>query len=153
MAWITFEELTYETDRVGKSGKKYDCYLMKGIKKGYDGTPDEPYEKVFFENSATTVIEKGVARPNISIVQFLQKGVNPGDMIAIKNVRKQGKWEIESIENKTASKGGFVVDYEPLSDAEAMQLQSQQMQPEIDPTRPAAPATPRMAPLNYQPAV
>jgi len=127
--------------------------VMKGIKKGYDNAPDEPYEKVFFDNSATTVIEKGVARPGISIVQFLQKACKPGDTICIKNVRKQGRWELESIENKTTSKGGFAVDYEPLSNEEAALMQSQQMQPVADPTRPAAPVTPRMAPLNYQPAV
>ena len=152
MAWIIYEGLDFETGRTGKSGKKYDCYVMRGIKKGFPPEPDAPYEKVFFENSATTIIEKGVARPNVSIVSFLQKGCKPGDMISINNVRKQGRWEVESIENKTTSKGKTAVDYTPLGDDELATLRDQQMPAEYDPTRPAAPATPQMAPLNYNPA-
>lgn len=152
MAWIVYEGLEYETDRVSKAGKKYDCYVMKGTKKLYpDG--EEPYAKVFFDNSSTTIIEKGVARPNISVVQFLQKGCNPGDLLVIKNVRRGGKWELESIENRTTNRGGGTVnDYEPLSKEELNDMQNKMMGYESDPTRPAAPTTPQMAPINYNPA-
>jgi hypothetical protein len=152
MPWITFESIEHEKDRVSKTGKKYDCYVLHGTKKGYNGAPDEAYEKIFFDNSATCIIEKGVSRPNISVVQFLQKGVNPGDMLVIKNTKRQGRWELDSIENLTTSRGGSASDYAPITPEELNKLQGMQMQTIADPTRPAAPATPMMAPLNYQPA-
>ena len=152
MPWIIFDSIDFEQNRKSKAGKPYDCYVLRGIKKGFDGAADEPYEKIFFENSATSIIEKGVVRPNVSIVQFLQKGCNPGDTISIKNVRRSGRWELESIENKTAAKSGTAADYEPLTNEQLEQLRSMQMPAMSDPTRPAAPATPMMAPINYTPA-
>lgn len=153
MAWITFESIDFEEGRTSKTGKKYDCYVMRGTKKGFDGVADAPYEKIFFDNSATNIIEKGVVRPGVSIVQFLQKACNPGDVISLKNVRRGGKWELESIENKTTSRGGGAADYEPLTNEELTMLRNAQMPAMSDPTRPAAPVTPLMAPINYTPAV
>jgi hypothetical protein len=153
MPWVTFNSIEFEEGRTSKSGKKYDCYVLRGMRKGFPPDVDAPYEKVFFDNSSVTIIEKGVARPGISVVQFLQKGCKPGDMLSLKNVRRGATWELESIENKTTSRGGGAKDYEPLSDEEASAAYAMQMQPMTDPSRPAAPRTPQMAPLNYTPAM
>lgn len=153
MPWITFNSIELEKDRVSKTGKKYDCYVMRGTKKGFPPAEDEPYEKIFFDNSTAPILERGVLRPGISIVSFLQHGCKPGDMIKIKNVRRGATWEIESIENMTTSKGGAAKEYTPMTDEEADEAYAQQMPAMTDATRPQAPRTPQMAPLNYQPAV
>ena len=153
MPWITFNSIEFDKDRVSKAGKKYDCYVLRGTKKGFSPAEDEPYEKIFFENSTAPILEKGVLRQGISIVSWLTNAVKPGDMIKIKNVRRGANWEIESLENITTSKGGNAKEYTEMSDDEVAEAHSRQMPAMTDATRPQAPRTPQMAPLDYQPAM
>lgn len=111
--WIVFDSITRHDDLVSsKTGNTYTGYVLKGTKKGFQGEPDAPYEKVFFDTQATTVIEKGVSRPGKSVVQFFQKACKPGDTIIIKNERDGKNWRIVSVENIA----GKVPTYEPLPD-------------------------------------
>jgi len=146
MAWITFESIEFNPKCVSKKGTTFAGYVMKGVKRGFDGAADEPYSKFFFDNSATTVIEKGIERPNVSIVQFLQKACASGDTLVFKNVRRGGKWELESVENRTLT--NTASDYEPLTDEELLIMRNKM--PVMDvPNDPTRPATPQMGRVNH----
>lgn len=129
MAWVVYEKLEFEPELTGRSGKKYSGWKLYGLKKGYGSMPDMPYEKTLFDNSTTTVIEKGVKRPNLSIVEFIKKACKPGDLIDIKNQRRGQFWEIVSIENIAGK--NTTGTYEPLTDEQADRLRSQQELEEI----------------------
>jgi hypothetical protein len=146
MAWIKFEKIEFKDNLKSKAGTPYSAHVLTGIKKGYDGAPDEPYQKTLFENVPTTVIESGVERPGISIVSFFSKGCLPGDTVIIKNVRRAKGWEIASVENLRLSRGPAAKEYTPLTDDEKTAV----VEEYADVTRPS---TPQMAPLNYKPAV
>ena len=82
------------------------------------------YEKILFDNTATTVIEKGIERPNCSIVQFFQKACSPGDIVIMKFVRRGGNmWDIASVEKLGESRN--LPTYEPLTEEQAKALKSQ----------------------------
>lgn len=141
MAWVKFEGIEFNEKCVGRSGKPFSAYVVTGTKMGSEdfGTKDEPFKKYFFENSAVTVIEKGIERPGMSAVQFFQKACNPGDTIIFKNVRRNGKWDLVSIENRAMTNSAS--DYEPLSDDELLAMRNRMpvMNVPSDPTRPATP--------------
>lgn len=127
MAWITFERLEYDPAMVSRTtGKTYAGYRLQGIKRGYGNMPDAPYEKVLFDNTTATVIEKGVKRPGMSVIEFIKKAVQPGDTIDMKQQRRGQFWEITTIENITNK----TPTYEPLSDSEAERLRLSQELPE-----------------------
>ena len=151
MAWITFESIEKKDDLVSKAGNKYSAWVLRGTKRGYKADPDTQYEKILFENRAVTVIEKGIERPGISIVQFFLNGCKPGDLVILKSVQKNGRWEIESVENRAYTNAA--ADYEPLDAAEINAMKAAAPQMVADPTRPAAPKTPFMAPVKYAPAM
>ena len=108
--WIIFDKIEERNDLVSKAGKNYTGFILSGTKKGFEGTADEPYEKVFFDTQTATVIEKGVSRPGKSIVQFFQKACKAGDMLVIRNEKDGKNWRIVSIENISGKKPS----YEPL---------------------------------------
>lgn len=117
--WFQFESLSYEEGRTGKTGTKYNAWVMRGLKKGFGGDPDTPYEKVLFDNVASTIIEHGIARPNQSVLQFFQKAVAPGDIVKIKYVRNGTRWDFDTLEPLTKT----VPTYEPLTPEQITQLQ------------------------------
>jgi hypothetical protein len=149
MAWINFESLEFKNDlKSERTGKTFSAYILKGQKRIFGEDATEPWERMIFENTPVTVIEKGVARPNQSLLQFIQKACNPGDLLVIKFIRKNRGWEISSIENRTSNRRGALT-YEPITDEELAKVKTMQM----DPTRPVAPAMPTtqyMKPINYE---
>jgi len=122
--WVKFNSIEFKEDMKSKrTGNTYSGWVLDGTKMGYKDEPDVPYSKVFFDNQVTTVIERGVRRPNVSIVQFLRKAVQPGDIVEIRNVRNpQGTWDVVPMENKAQG----VPEYEPLSDEEHARMQAAQ---------------------------
>jgi len=120
--WIKFDSIEFKKGLTAKSGRKYDAWLMKGMKKGFNDEPDTPYEKTFFDNTTTSVVEKGVTRPGISIVSFLRNGCEPGDTLAL-SFSKSGtrrNLDVETIRNITKDRtSGGAAEYTPLSDSEA----------------------------------
>lgn len=112
--WLIFDSLEHKTDLISRKGTTYSAYVLKGTKKGMAEKPDEPYEKILFETTACDVIEKGITRPNCSVIQFFQKAVKPGDTVVMKMVKGSGPnmWNIESLENLRTK----IPTYEPLPD-------------------------------------
>lgn len=45
--WLKYEGIEFKRGLTAKSGKKYDAWVLKGQRKGFDGAPDTPYEKHF----------------------------------------------------------------------------------------------------------
>ena len=122
--WFIFDSIELKHDLVSRAGRTFTGYVLKGERKGYDKDPNTPYEKILFENTATTVIEKGIERPNCSIVQFFQKACSPGDIVIIKFVRRGGNmWDISSVEKLGESKN--LPTYEPLTEEQEKALKSQ----------------------------
>lgn len=120
--WLKFDSIEFKKGLTAKSGRKYDAWLLKGMKKGFNDEPDTPYEKTFFDNTTVSVIEKGVTRPGISIVSFLRNGCEPGDTLALQ-FSKQGvrrNLDVETIRNITKdSSSGTAQKYVPLPDDDA----------------------------------
>lgn len=120
---IKVDSFSYETGLIGRtSGKKYDAWVLKGTKLGFDGPDEEGYSKVFFDNTACAVYEKGVRRENVSAVGFIQNMVKEGDVVEIKHIKSGRGWTLDSIRNTTTDKPV----YTPLSDEELAMLQQQQ---------------------------
>lgn len=115
--WLKYEGIEFKKGLVGKSGRSYDAWILKGMKKGFDNEPDTPYEKTFFDNTTVTVEEKGVKRPGISIVSFFKNGCEPGDTI-IMSYSKTGprrNLDVETIRNLTKDgNGNNAIEYTPL---------------------------------------
>lgn len=112
--WVKFDNIEFKKGIVSKSGNTFDAWVATGTKQGFQDEPDKPWEKYFFDNQATTIVERGMLRPGCSIVQFLQKGVKPGDTISIKSERDGKFWRITSMENVANQKP----TYEPLPEEE-----------------------------------
>ena len=112
--WIIYQGVEERKGVLSQSGKPYDCWVMSGIKKGFgQNDEDKPYEKVLFDSTAITVIEKGLNRNGMSLLQFLQKACKPGDLLVVKSERdRNGIWRWTQIENKTVD----LPTYEPLPD-------------------------------------
>lgn len=122
--WFIFDSIELKHDLVSRAGRTFTGYVLKGERKGYDKDPNTPYEKILFENTATTVIEKGIERPNCSIVQFFQKACSPGDIVIMKFVRRGGNmWDIASVEKLGESRD--LPTYEPLTEEQEKALKSQ----------------------------
>lgn len=122
--WFIFDSIELKHDLVSRAGRTFTGYVLKGERKGYDKDPNTPYEKILFENTATTVIEKGIERPNCSIVQFFQKACSPGDIVIMKFVRRGGNmWDITSVEKLGESRD--LPTYEPLTEEQEKALKSQ----------------------------
>lgn len=120
--WLTFESIEEKKNMPARNGKTYDAWVLSGIKRGYEGSPDEPWSKVIFPQTAVAIREKGVLRRNQSLLQYLQKACKPGDTLIIKS-EKDGKfWRIVSIENRNEN----VPTYEPLTDEQAAVLREKQ---------------------------
>lgn len=121
--WFQFEECVFEEGRTGRSGNKYNAWVLRGKRKGFQGEPDTPYEKVVFENTTGTVIEKGITRPDCSVLQFFQKAVHPGDIVKIKYVRNGQRWDFGTLEklNEYATP-----TYEPLTETQVAQIKQAQ---------------------------
>lgn len=120
--WIKFESIEFKKGLKAKSGRLYDAWVFKGMKKGFENEPDTPYEKTFFDNTTTSVIEKGVTRPNISIVSFLQHGCEPGDMLVVQFAKSgpRRNLDVESIRNLTKDNSTNTAQkYVPLPDNDA----------------------------------
>lgn len=84
MPLVTIESWEKE-ERTSKAGKKYDCVVFYGTKHGYDGAPDEPWEKPM------------VPWADGEWIREIQSYGTPAKLL-IKN-EKQGKnWRIVSIE-------------------------------------------------------
>jgi hypothetical protein len=132
--WIEFKSCNFE-ELISKKGTPYSAYALRGTKRGYRGAPDEEYVRPIFENTAITIIEKGIARPGMSAVQFLQKAVKVGDLIELKFDRSKTPPELVSIQNKSTD----TPVYEPLTEEEAMRLAAQQQEAATHATQAPAP--------------
>lgn len=120
--WFKFESIEFKKGLKAKSGRLYDAWVLKGMKKGFDNEPDTPYEKTFFDNTTTSVIEKGVTRPNISIVSFFRDGCEPGDMIVLQYTKSgpRRNLDVESVRNLTKDGNTNTAQkYTPLPEQEA----------------------------------
>lgn len=117
--WVEFDKIEYQKGIMSQKGTVYDGYVATGTKRGYQGEPDAPWRKIFFDTQATTIIERGLNRPGCSIVEFLQKGVKHGDTLCIRSEREGAFWRIISMENIAGSKP----TYEPLPDSGTGPLQ------------------------------
>ena len=120
--WLKYEGIEIKRGLTAKSGKKYDAWVLKGQRKGFDGAPDTPYEKTFFDNTTTTVVEKGVNRPGIGIVSFFRNGCDVGDTI-IMTYSKTGprrNLDVETIRNLTKDgQSSSAIEYTPLDERDA----------------------------------
>lgn len=122
--WFIFDSIELKNDLVSRAGRPFTGYVLKGERKGFNKEPNTPYEKILFDNTATTVIEKGIERPNCSIVQFFQKACSPGDIVIIKFVRRGGNmWDIASVEKLGERQD--LPTYEPLTEEQEKALKSQ----------------------------
>ena len=138
--WIDFKSIEYRKDIKSKAGNTFDGYILSGNKRGYQDDPDDPnWEKVLFDSQAVTVIERGVARPNQSLVGYLQTVCKEGDLLALKSEKRGRFWEITTIENLSENKP----QYTPLTEEEFDKLRAQQA---AVPTPPAA--TRQSAPVS-----
>jgi hypothetical protein len=120
--WITFDSIEYNPKCTSRNGKTFAGWVAKGTKKGFDDEPDSPWEKVFFDNNATTIIERGISRPGCSIVEFLQKACKKGDTLVIRNERDGKFWRVVSMQNISMDKPS----YTPLTEAEVATMQASQ---------------------------
>ena len=111
-----YDSVTQVKDRISKQGKRYDCWVVKGSKKGFDGSPDLPYEKTIFETDTITVIERGINRPGCSLLQFLQKACKQGDSLTIVSERDGKFWRWASIQKYEGRTNRPLPTYEPLPD-------------------------------------
>lgn len=130
--WFVFDNIEHRTDLQGQSGKTYSGYVVTGTKRGFDGAPDAPYQKVLFENQSCTIVERGIPRPGMSIVQFFQKGVKPGELLVIKSEREGRFWRWSTITKRDE----VIPTYEPLTDADVQNYK--QNNPTVNVTAPAA---------------
>ena len=124
--WVKFDSIEFQKGLTAKSGRKYDAWVFKGMKKGFNDEPDTPYEKTFFDNTTTSVIEKGVTRPGIGIVSFLRNGCEPGDTLAIQFTKSgpRRNLDVETIRNITKDRTvGGAQEYTPLPDTDADDIQ------------------------------
>lgn len=121
--WVIYESME-KKELTSKAGKPYVAWSFEGTKKGMKskGEPDTPYQRSFFDNQLVTVIEKGVVRPNVPVVQFIQKACKPGDQIELKFDRSGTMPVLTTVRNMSDD----VPVYEPLSDEEATQLLASQ---------------------------
>lgn len=120
--WLKYESIEFKQGLISKAGKKYDAWILKGQRKGFDGAPDTPYEKTFFDNTTVTVIEKGINRPGIGIVSFFKNGCEAGDIIVMTYVKSgpRRNMDVETVRNLTKdSNKNNVTEYTPLPDTEA----------------------------------
>ena len=112
---LRFDSVEQVTDRISRGGKRYDCWVVKGLKKGFDGAPDVPYEKTIFETDTITVFEQGVTRPGCSLLQYLQKACKQGDSLTVKSERDGKFWRWTSISKyERQGDGRKLPTYEPL---------------------------------------
>lgn len=121
--WFVFNNIELKHDLVSRAGKTFTGYVLNGEKKGYNGEPNTPYQKILFENTVATVIEQGIERPNCSVVQFFQKACRPGDIVIMKFSRRGGNmWDIASVEK--LSNSSELPTYEPLTAEQVQALKS-----------------------------
>lgn len=120
--WFRFESIDEKHNLVGQSGKSYSGFVVSGVKLGYQDSPDQPYQKVLFPNQACTVIERGITRPGVSVVQFFQKAAKPGDVFDIKSEREGKFWKWISIAKREDNNP----TYEPLTDEQVNQYKMAQ---------------------------
>lgn len=100
--WLTFGNIEFRDDLMSRKNTKYSGYVVTGVKKGFDGEPDEEYSKIIFEGAFTTV-KQGDNSVTMSLIEFF-KLCQPGDMIAIKSERagqEKWNWKISEVENRT----------------------------------------------------
>ncbi len=104
--WIKFDKIQQEERISAKSGKEYTAYVMYGTKIGGKlpsgrVQKDEPFEKIFFDNSLNNCTTKdGTRYPNTNVVSFLQNNANPGDTIELKSIKDQSSvtgWTLSEI--------------------------------------------------------
>lgn len=118
--WFVFDNLEFKRGlKSARTGNSYDAWVLSGTKKGFKDTPDEPYERKLFDNTAATIVESGIERPGLSVVQFFQKGVQRGDTVKITFARRNNGWDIDKLENLRAS---AAAPYEPISAEQAAML-------------------------------
>ena len=110
---LIFESIEEKKDMVSREGKRYDCWHLKGKKRGFEGAPDLPYSRTIFPTDTITVIEQGITRPGCSLLQFLQKACNPGDSLTVKSEKDGKYWRWASI-TKFIPGGRPLPTYEPL---------------------------------------
>ena len=84
MPLVTIECWDDET-RTSKAGKKYECTVFYGTKHGYEGAPDEPWEKPMVPWADGEWIK-----------EIQAYGV--GAKLLIRNEKVNGNWKIVSIE-------------------------------------------------------
>ena len=82
--WFVFDNIEHRNDLKGQSGRIYSAYVVTGTRRGFNGDPDMPYQKVLFPNQSCTIIEHGIPRPGMSIVQFFEKAVTPGETLPLR---------------------------------------------------------------------
>ena len=139
--WVIYQGIEERKNMVSQAGNKFDCFVLQGIKKGYNGEPDKPYEKILFPNTTITVIERGLLRNGMSLLQFLQKACKPGDLLIVKSERdRNGTWRWTQIEKKDDS----MPTYEPLSDEDFNKLSTV--------AAPAVSAAPSVTPSSVSPS-
>lgn len=128
--WFIYDKIEFKDDLVSRAGKRYSGWLLQGEKKGFNGEPNQPWQKTLFESTAATVIEKGIDRPNCSVVQFFQKACQPGDTVIITQERRVGTanmWDIVSVQK--LGDNAPLPTYEPLTEEQLQQetLKSKQI--------------------------
>ena len=139
--WVIYQGVEERKNMVSNAGNKFDCFVLHGIKKGYQGEPDKPYEKILFPSTAITVVERGLLRNGMSLLQFLQKACQPGDLLDVKSERdRNGTWRWTQIEKK----GDNIPTYEPLSDEDFSKLSTV--------AAPAVSAAPSVTPSSVSPS-
>lgn len=83
--WIKFDKLQQE-NRTSRDGNPYVAYVLYGTRLGgkeYGG--DQPYERIFFDNTTANVTTRNNIRyEEAGVVNFINNNVNVGDVIELK---------------------------------------------------------------------
>lgn len=120
--WFVFDNIEHRNDLKGQSGRTYSAYVVTGTRRGFNGDPDMPYQKVLFPNQSCTIIERGIPRPGMSIVQFFEKAVTPGETLSIKSERDGKFWKWDTISKMEET----LPTYEPLTEEEIQKYRQSQ---------------------------
>lgn len=134
--WFVFDNIEHRNDLKGQSGRTYSAYVVTGTRRGFNGEPDMPYQKVLFPNQSCTIIERGIPRPGMSIVQFFEKAVTPGETLSIKSERDGKFWKWDTISKMEET----LPTYEPLTEEEIQRYRQSNSSSASSPATTAAPA-------------
>lgn len=100
--WLIFDKIEFSDSLMSRKGTAYSGYVVTGMKKGFETDPDEPYSKIIFDNTFTTV-KQGDNSATMSLVEFF-KACQSGDLVVMKSERagaEKWNWKISEVENRT----------------------------------------------------